>query len=79
MDNRCYKVCGNQPRTTLLPTLFSLLPSLGLVRLSLLLGEVTGRDMVLNGEGRELGIDSLVSGALEEKMQHNPRFSSSKC
>jgi len=41
---------------------------LGLVRLSLLLGELTGRDMVLYGEGRELGTDSLVSGALEGEM-----------
>ena len=42
-------------------------PLLGLVRLSLLLGEVTGSDMVLNGEGRELVIESLMSGALEGK------------
>lgn len=38
-------------------------PLLGLVRLSLLLGEVTGRAMVLNGEGKELEVESIVSGA----------------
>lgn len=39
-------------------------PLFGLVRLSLLLGEVTGRAMVLNGEGKELDVESLMSGAL---------------
>lgn len=38
-------------------------PLLGLVRLSLLLGEVTGRAIVLNGEGKELDVESLVSRA----------------
>lgn len=37
-------------------------PLFGLVRLSLLLGEVTGRAIVLKGDGREL--ESLMSGAL---------------
>lgn len=37
-------------------------PLFGLVRLSLL-GAVTGRAMVLNGEGRELEEESLLSGA----------------
>lgn len=34
------------------------------MRLSLLLGEVTGRAMVLNGESKELEVESIVSGAL---------------
>lgn len=38
-------------------------PLLGLVRLSLLLGEVTGSAMVLNGEGKELEVESIMSGA----------------
>lgn len=39
---------------------------LGLVRLSLLLGEVTGRAIVLNGDGRELEVEmeSMVSETL---------------
>lgn len=40
-------------------------PLLGLVRQSLLLGEVTGRAMVLNGEGKELE-ESIRSGALRQ-------------
>lgn len=39
-------------------------PLLGLVRLSLLLGEVTGRAIDLNGEGRELEVESTMSGVL---------------
>lgn len=39
-------------------------PLLGLVRLSLLLGEVTGRAIDLNGEGKELEVESTTSGVL---------------
>lgn len=35
-------------------------PLLGLVRFILLLGEVTGSEMVLKDEGRELGVKSLI-------------------
>lgn len=36
-------------------------PLLGLVRFILLLGDVTGSEMVLNDEGRELGVKSLLN------------------
>lgn len=60
----------NSVSTDLLTTSFQ--PSslfwllLGLVRLSLLLGEVTGRAIVLNGDGRELEVEmeSMVSETL---------------
>lgn len=39
-------------------------PLLGLVRLSLLLGDVTGRAIDLNGEGKELEVESTASGVL---------------
>lgn len=35
-------------------------PLFGLVRFILILGEVTGSEMVLNGQGRELGVKSLL-------------------
>lgn len=35
-------------------------PLFGLVRFILLLGEVTGSEMVLKDEGRELGVKSLI-------------------
>lgn len=42
---------------------------LGLVRLSLLLGEVTGKAIVLNGDGKELEveIESMVSETLKRQ------------
>lgn len=62
----------NKVTTDLLTTSFQpsslFWPLLGLVRLSLLLGEVTGRAIVLNGEGKEL--ESIVSGALQEVVEN---------
>lgn len=53
------------------------------MRLSLLLGEVTGRAMVLNGEGRELVVESLASAALEPDRlfayRHDRTQQSSSC
>jgi len=51
-------------------------PLLGLVRLSLLLGEVRGRAMVLNGEGKEWEVQSLVSRALGQNNQGMISYSS---
>lgn len=61
--NRQYKITADLLTTSFQPSsLFW--PLLGLVRLSLLLGEVIGRAMVLNGEGREFEVESIMSGAL---------------
>lgn len=61
--NRQHKTTANLLTTSFQPSsLFW--PLLGLVRLSLLLGEVMGRAMVLNGEGKEFEVESIMSGAL---------------
>lgn len=53
-------MCVTYLRTTSFHPSSLFWPLFGLVRFILLLGEVTGSEMVLKDEGRELGVNSLI-------------------